>query len=49
MLLKIVGSKRTSVIFMADVWKPATQWDSRYLRLLLEIGGGKLRLPEPRV
>jgi hypothetical protein len=48
MLLKIVGAKTTSVIFMGDIWKPQTQWDSRYLWMPLEIGGGKLALPEPR-
>lgn len=47
MLLKVVGSKTTTVIFMGDVWKPKTQWDSRYLWMPLEIGGGKLRLPAP--
>ena len=31
MLLKVVGTKSTTVIFMADRWKPKTQWDSRYL------------------
>ncbi len=48
MLLKIVGSKTTSVIFMADIWKPRTQWDSRYLWMPLQIGQGKLWLPEPK-
>jgi hypothetical protein len=48
MMLKVVGSKTTTVIFMADIWKPRTQWDSRYLWMPLEIGDGKLRLPEPR-
>ena len=48
MLLKVVGTKTTSVIFMADRWKPQTQWESRYLWMPLQIGGGKLRLPEPR-
>ena len=48
MMLKVVGSKKTSVIFMADIWKPQTQWDSRYLWMSLEIGGGQLRLPEPK-
>ncbi len=48
MMLKVAGSKTTTVIFMGDVWKPKTQWDSRYLWMPLEIGGGKLRLPEPR-
>ena len=48
MLLKVVGKKSTTVVFMADQWKPATQWDSRYLWMPVEIGDGKLRLPEPR-
>jgi hypothetical protein len=48
MLLKIVGTKATSVIFMGDIWKPSTQWDSRYLWMPLEIGDGKLWLSEPK-
>ncbi len=48
MLLKVVGTKATTVIFMGDIWRPATQWDSRYLWMPLDIGGGALRLPEPR-
>lgn len=48
MLLKVVGTKATTVIFMGDMWKPRTQWDSRYLWMPLEIGDGKLRLPQPR-
>jgi hypothetical protein len=48
MLVKIVGSKKTSVIFTGDIWKPRTQWDSRYLWMPLEIGSGKLWLPEPK-
>ncbi len=48
MLLKVVGSTKTTVIFMGDIWKPRTQWDSRYLWMPLEIGDGKLWLPEPR-
>jgi hypothetical protein len=48
MLLKITGTKTTSVIFMGDIWKPRTQWDSRYLWMPVEIGDGKLSLPEPR-
>jgi hypothetical protein len=48
MLLKVVGSKTTSVIFMGDMWKPRTQWDSRYLWIPVEIGDGKLWLPEPK-
>ena len=42
MLLKVVGTKKTTVIFMGDIWKPRTQWDSRYLWMPLEIGGGDL-------
>jgi beta-xylosidase len=48
MLLKVVGTKTTTVIFMGDLWKPSTQWDSRYLWMPLEIGGGKLTLPAPK-
>jgi hypothetical protein len=47
MMLKVVGTKTTTVIFMGDMWKPKTQWDSRYLWMPLEIGGGKLWLPAP--
>jgi beta-xylosidase len=48
MLLKVAGKKSTTVIFMGDIWKPEAQWDSRYLWMPLEIGGGKMRLPEPK-
>jgi len=48
MLLKVVGTEKTSVIFMGDQWRPATHWDSRYLWMPLEIGNGKVWLPEPR-
>jgi Glycosyl hydrolases family 43. len=48
MLIKVAGTKSTSVIFMGDIWKPKTQWDSRYLWMPLEIGEGKLWLPEPK-
>jgi hypothetical protein len=47
MMLKVNGTKTTTVIFMGDMWKPWTQWDSRYLWMPLEIGDGKLRLPSP--
>jgi hypothetical protein len=47
MLLKVVGTKTSSVIFMGDIWKPQTQWDSRYLWMPLEIGDGKMSLPAP--
>ncbi len=48
MLIKVVGSKKTAVIFTGDIWKPNTQYDSRYLWMPLEIGDGKLGLPEPK-
>ncbi len=48
LLLKVVGTKSTAVIFMGDIWRPRTQWDSRYLWMPVEIGQGKLRLPEPK-
>ncbi len=48
MMLKVVGTQATTVIFMGDQWKPQTQWDSRYLWMPLEIGDGKLWLPEPK-
>ena len=48
MLIKVVGKKSTTVLFMGDIWKPKTQWDSRYLWMPLEIGEGKLWLPEPK-
>jgi len=48
MLLKVAGKKDTTIIYMGDVWKPKTQWDSRYLWMPLEIGDGKLWLPEPK-
>lgn len=47
-LLKIVGSQKTTVIFMGDIWKPESQWDSRYLWMPLEIGDGKMWLPTPK-
>lgn len=48
MMVKVRGTKTTSVIFMADQWRPATQWESRYLWMPLEIGSGHLWLPEPK-
>lgn len=48
MMLKVVGTRKTTVILMGDMWKPESQWDSRYLWMPLEIGNGKLRLPAPK-
>lgn len=47
MLLKVTGTKQTSVIFLGDIWRPQAQWDSRYLWMPLEIGQGQLHLPPP--
>jgi hypothetical protein len=47
MLLKVTGSKTSTVIFMGDFWNPKALWDSRYLWMPLEIGDGKLLLPPP--
>jgi hypothetical protein len=46
-LLKVTGSKKTSVIYMGDIWNQKNQSDGRYLWMPLEIGGGQLRLPPP--
>ncbi len=48
MFVKVSGKKDTTVIFLADIWKPKTQWDSRYLWMPVQIGNGKLWLPEPK-
>jgi hypothetical protein len=48
MLLKIAGTKSTTVIYMGDQWRPKSQWDSRYLWIPVEIGDGKLWLPQPK-
>lgn len=48
MLLKVEGKKATTIIFMADQWRPATQWDSRYLWMPVEISKDKLWIPEPK-
>jgi hypothetical protein len=46
-LLNVTGSKKTSVIYMGDIWNPKNHADGRYLWMPLEIGGGHLRLPPP--
>ena len=48
MLFKVEGTKDTTVIFMADRWRPKAQWDSRYLWIPADINDGKLRIPAPR-
>ena len=48
MLFKLKGTRETSVIYMGDIWNPRALWDSRYLWMPLDIGNGKLRLPDPK-
>lgn len=48
MLLKVVGSKKTAVLFIGDIWKPRELWDSRYFWMPLEIGAGAMHLPPPQ-
>ncbi|PTQ93662.1 glycosyl hydrolase family 43 [Mucilaginibacter yixingensis] len=47
LLLKVAGRRDTTILFLGDIWKPKTQWDSRYLWMPVEIGSGKLWLPQP--
>ena len=48
MLIKIVGSRDTTVVFIADQWKPSALWDSRYMWMPVKIGEGNLWVPQPR-
>jgi len=48
MLLKITGSKMSTVIFMGDIWKPKELWDSRYLWMPLDMQNGAMQLPPPQ-
>ena len=47
MLVKVKGSRATTVIYVGDVWKPKELWDSRYVWMPVEIGGGKMEVPKP--
>ena len=47
LLVKVTGTKKTTVIFMGDMWRPEEHRDGRYLWMPVEIGGGRLSLPEP--
>ncbi|MGC9260471.1 MAG: family 43 glycosylhydrolase [Phycisphaerae bacterium] len=46
-LLKIVGTKSTTIIYMGDRWTPPDLWNSRYIWMPLHIGDGRVRLPRP--
>jgi hypothetical protein len=46
-LLKVAGTRATTVIYIGDRWNPEQLWDSRYVWMPLEIGNGSMRLPPP--
>ena len=48
MLVKVAGSKKTSVVFMGDLWRPKTLWDSRYFWMPMELDGATMKLPAPQ-
>lgn len=48
MLLKVVGSKKTTIIFMGDLWHPRELWDSRYFWMPLEMSARTMHLPPPQ-
>ncbi len=48
MMLKVQGTKGTTVVYMGDIWRPKELFDSRYLWMPLVIGDGRLTLPAPR-
>ncbi|MDE3103911.1 MAG: family 43 glycosylhydrolase [Acidobacteriota bacterium] len=47
-LLKVTGSRASSVVFLGDIWKPKALWDSRYLWMPLQLGDGRMALPSPQ-
>ncbi len=48
MLIKVAGSHTTTVIYVGDRWEPKTLWDSRYVWMPVDIGNGKMLLPQPK-
>lgn len=48
MLVKVVGDKATTVIYVGDRWSPKALWDSRYIWMPVQIGNGTLKVPEPK-
>lgn len=47
MLIKVAGTKTTSVIYVADRWTPKELWNSRYIWMPLAIGLDHMTLPKP--
>jgi len=48
MLIKVTGTRATTIIYAGDRWAPKALWDSRYIWMPLEIGNGRMVLPQPR-
>jgi hypothetical protein len=48
MLLKVTGSRKTTIVFMGDLWRPKELWDSRYFWMPLEIDDSSMHLPPPQ-
>ncbi len=48
MLLKIKGTKKTSLIYVGDRWTPKELWNSRYIWMPLEMDHNTLTLPKPQ-
>jgi len=48
MLLKVASSKKSTVIFMGDIWKPKELWDSRYLWMPLDMQNESIHLTPPQ-
>jgi hypothetical protein len=48
MMVKVVGTKATTVILPCGQWKPHALWESRFLWMPLGIRDAKLWLPQPR-
>jgi len=47
-LLKVTGTKATTIIFMGDLWHPRDLWDSRYFWMPLKLVEGSMYLPPPQ-
>ncbi len=49
-LVKVTSAdkKHTAVIFVGDLWKPQSLWDSRYLWMPVTLENGAMHLPAPQ-
>ena len=48
MLVKVVGTRQTTVIYVGDRWNPKELWNSRYIWMPLTIGNGHMTLRQPQ-